>query len=33
MALGLVLYALNLVVSLLGAPSFAVGGKAREAVA
>lgn len=32
-ALGLVLYALNLVVSLLGAPSFAVGGKSREALA
>jgi len=32
-ALGLVLYALNLVVSLAGAPSFAVGGRTREAAA
>lgn len=32
-ALGLVLYALNLLVSLAGAPAFAVGGRAREAVA
>lgn len=32
-ALGLVLYALNLLVSLAGAPSFAVGGRSREAVA
>ena len=32
-ALGLVLYALNLVVSLIGAPAFAVGGRTREAVA
>ena len=32
-ALGLVLYALNLVVSLAGAPSFAVGGRSRPAVA
>jgi uncharacterized protein (TIRG00374 family) len=32
-ALGLVLYALNLLVSLAGAPSFAVGGRARGAVA
>ena len=31
-ALGLVLYALNLLVSLAGAPSFAVGGRARAAV-
>lgn len=32
-ALGLVLYALNLVVSLVGAPAFAVGGRARDALA
>jgi len=31
-ALGLVLYALNLLVSLAGAPAFAVGGRTREAV-
>ncbi len=32
-ALGLVLYALNLVVSLAGAPAFAIGGGSREAAA
>ncbi|MEJ7584068.1 MAG: lysylphosphatidylglycerol synthase domain-containing protein, partial [Acidimicrobiales bacterium] len=32
-ALGLLLYALNLLVSLLGAPSFAIGGRRRQAVA
>jgi uncharacterized protein (TIRG00374 family) len=32
-ALGLVLYALNLLVSLAGAPSFAIGGRARRALA
>ena len=31
-ALGLVLYALNLLVSLAGAPAFAVGGRRREAL-
>lgn len=32
-ALGLLLYVLNLLVSLLGAPSFAIGGRRRQAVA
>ena len=31
-ALGLVLYLLNLVVSLVGAPAFAVGGRSRRTV-
>jgi hypothetical protein len=32
-ALGLLLYALNLVVSLLGAPAFAIGGRPTRAIA